>query len=89
MLRDLATLIGDLHHGMQAAAERAGPGVRIAQATTTLPVDAALVLERGGCTLRVDVARQRADTPWLVTPSLLTLHWGEWPTDALLDGATS
>ena len=83
MLRDLATVLEDLHSGMQAAAARAGPGVRIARAQITLPVDTAFVLKDGGCALLVDVARNAADATWLETPSRLTLGWGEVPTEVL------
>ena len=83
MLRDLATVLEDLHHGMQAAADRAGPGVRISAAQIVLPVDAALVLKDGGCALLVDVARNAADATWSATPSRLTLGWGEVPTEVL------
>lgn len=83
MLRDLATVLEDLHHGMQAAADRAGGGVRIAKAEMTLPVDTALVLKDGGCALLADVARNAADAAWQRSPSRLTLVWGEVPTEDL------
>lgn len=83
MLRDLATVLEDLHQGMQAAADRAGGRVRIARAEMTLPVDTALVLKGGGCVLLADVARNAADAAWLQSPSRLTLLWGEVPTEDL------
>lgn len=83
MRRDLATVLEDLHRGMQAAADRAGPGVRITQAEMTLPVDTTLVLKDGGCALLADVARNAADATWQESPSRLTLHWGEVPTEDL------
>jgi hypothetical protein len=83
MLRDLSTVLEDLHHGMQAAADRAGGSVRIARAEMTLPVDTALVLKDGGCALLADVARNAADAAWLQSPSRLTLLWAEVPTEDL------
>jgi hypothetical protein len=80
MLRDLSTVLLDLHEGMQAAARRAGNGVRIHQAEMTLPVDTALVLKGGGCALLADVARSHADAAWLTAASRLTLTWAEVPT---------
>ena len=84
MLRDLSTVLEDLHAGVQAYAAQAGNGVRIAQAEMTLPVDTALVLKDGGCVLRADVARNYADALWNPTPSRLTLVWAEMPTEALI-----
>ncbi len=83
MLRDLAAVLTDLHQGMQAAAARAGGGVRIARAEMSLPVDTALVLKDGGCALLADVARNAADAAWQQAPSRLTLHWAEVPTQDL------
>ncbi len=83
MLRDLSAVLEDLHHGMQAAADRAGGGVRIARAEMTLPVDIALVLKDGGCALLADVPRNAADAGWQQTPSRLTLRWAEVPTEDL------
>jgi len=83
MLRDLSTVLEDLHRGMLAAADRAGPGVRINHAEMSLPVDAALVFKDGGCVLLADVARSHADASWRESPSRLTLVWAEMPTEAL------
>jgi len=83
MLRDLATVLEDLHRGMQSAARRAGPGVRIAQAEMTLPVDTALVFRDGGCVLLADVARNAADALWWESPCRLALSWAEVPTEDL------
>ncbi len=80
MLRDLATVLTDLHGGLQAAAERAG--VRITQAEMTLPVDTALAL-KGGCVLLADVARSYADADWRQQACKLTLVWQETPTETL------
>ncbi|RQP23036.1 hypothetical protein [Piscinibacter terrae] len=81
MLRDLCTVLEDLHQGLLAAAGQAGNAVRIAQAEMTLPMDCALVLQGGGCVLRADVARNAADTDWLPSRSRLVVHWGEMPTE--------
>ena len=81
MLREMATLLDDLHDGMQQAAR--GSGVRIAQAEMTLPLDIAFVMRDGGCRLLADVARNPADAAWQESPSRLTLNWGECPTEVL------
>lgn len=81
MLRDLATVLADLHNGLQAAAERAG--VRVTQAEMTLPVDTALALKDGGCVLLADVARSYADADWRAEPCRLTLVWRETTTETL------
>ena len=83
MLRDLASVLIELQHGMQAAVERAGLGVRIDRAETTLPMDMTLVLRNGGCALLADVARNDADASWLGSPSRLVLSWDRLATDAL------
>lgn len=82
MLRDLASVIEDLHRGVQAAAERAG--MRIKQAEMVLPVDTALVLQGGGCRLHADVARSLSDAGWHEAPSRLVLTWAETPTEDVL-----
>jgi hypothetical protein len=81
MLRDLATVLVDLHGGLQAAAERAG--VRVTQAEMTLPVDTALALKDGGCVLLADVARSHADAGWRAETCRLTLVWRETPKEEL------
>jgi hypothetical protein len=81
MLRDLATVLTELHGGLQAAAERAG--VRVTHAQMVLPVDTALVLKDGGCVLQADVARSYADADWREQPCRLTLEWHEMPTEVL------
>jgi len=81
MLRDLAAVIADLHAGLHAAAARAG--VRITHAETTLPIDAALSLQGGGCVLLADVKRSSADVDWLGQPCRMSLTWHETPTENL------
>jgi hypothetical protein len=83
MLRDLSTMLEDLHSGMLAATRRMDSAVHIARAQMTLPVDAALVLKDGGCVLLADVPRNAADAPWQPLPSRLTLVWDEVPTETL------
>ena len=80
MLRDLSTVLLELQQGLQSAA---GHGMRITRAETTLPVDVALVLKDDGCALLADVARNVADAAWFESPSRLTLHWAEMPTEWL------
>ena len=83
MLRDLATVLVELQAGMQAAARSTGSGVRIHEAEMTLPVDAALRFENGGCTLLADVTRSHADEAWQTAPSRIVLAWAEVPTEML------
>jgi hypothetical protein len=79
MLRDLGTVLEELHDGMTGYAARArapGRAVRIAQAEMSLPMDVRLVLRDGGCALLADVQRSRADAPWREdTPSRLRIVW--------------
>jgi hypothetical protein len=84
MLRDLSTVLEDLHGGVQAYAGKAANGVRITKAEMTLPVNAVLVLKDGGCALLADVTRNYADALWNETPSRLTLVWAETPTETLI-----
>jgi hypothetical protein len=81
MLRDLATVVLDLHEGLQQVSKY--NGVRLTQAEMTLPVDSALSLRDGGCTLLADVTRNHADAAWWSEPSRLTLAWAEYPTENL------
>lgn len=82
MLRDLATVLEDLHGGLQAAALRAG--VQLTQAQMTLPVDTALALKDGGCILLADVARSHAGgAGWRQQPCRLVLAWQQLPTEML------
>lgn len=86
MLRDLATVLTDLHSGMlglaQAGTDLPG-GVRIQHAEMTLPVDTNLVFRDGGCVLQADVCRNYADAAWRDAPTRLQLTWAEIPTAAL------
>lgn len=81
MLRDLSTVLMDLHQGLDAAAQRAG--VQVTQAEMTLPVDTALTLKDGGCVLLADVARSYADAGWRQQSCRLSLVWQQLPTEAL------
>ena len=81
MLRDLSTVLRDLHEGLQAAAHRAG--VRVTQAEMTVPVDTALALRDGGCVLLADVARSYADADWRERPCRLVLVWQQVATEDL------
>jgi hypothetical protein len=81
MLRDLASVLEDLHGGLQAAAQRAG--VQLTNAEMALPVDTALALKDGGCLLLADVVRSYADADWREQPCRLTLVWQQMPTEAL------
>lgn len=86
MLRDLSTVLEELHLGLQDLARGRGdgmPGVRLTRADMTLPVDTRVVLKDGGCALLADVARSHMDAAWLGSPSRLSLTWAEMPTEAL------
>lgn len=81
MLRDLSSVLADLHQGLQGAAH--GAGMHLTRAEMTLPVDTALALQGGGCVLRADVARSHADAGWREQPCRLVLVWQQWPTEEL------
>ena len=81
MLRDLTTVVLDLHEGLQQLTRY--NGVRLTNAQMTLPVDSVLVLRDGGCALLADVTRNLADAAWRSEPSRLTLSWSECPTESL------
>jgi hypothetical protein len=81
MLRDLATVLMDLHMGLQSAADRAG--MQLTQAEMTLPVDTALALKDGRCVLLADVARSYADAAWRQQSCRLALVWQLLPTGAM------
>jgi hypothetical protein len=83
MLRDLAAVLIDLQAGMQALARSSASGVRINEASMTLPVDTAVRFEDGGCTLMADVTRSYAGAGWQTAPSRLVLAWAEVPTEDL------
>jgi len=83
ILRDLATVLVDLQAGMQALARTSASGVRINEASMTLPVDTAVRFQDGGCTLLADVTRSHADASWQTAPSRLVLAWAEVPTEML------
>ncbi|HST46040.1 MAG TPA: hypothetical protein VLK29_12560 [Luteimonas sp.] len=73
MLRELATLLGELHDGL--ATLDAGHGVRLARVDMTLPLDLRPVLRGGGCVLLADVPRTSAIDAWLAAPSKLSIGW--------------
>ena len=80
MLRELATLLGELHDGL--AALDAGHGVRLARVDMTLPLDLRPVLRGGGCLLLADVPRTSAIDAWLAAPSKLSIGWATGPAQA-------
>jgi hypothetical protein len=82
MLRELATVLADLHDGLQPALTESGAPIRLVDAELTLPVDIALVLQGGGCAMLADVARSAADSSWHDGTSRLHLGWGGISTEA-------
>lgn len=86
MLRDLATVLTELHSGMLGLAD-VPAGVRIQHAEMNLPVDAGLVFRDGQCILLADVCRNYADAAWHEHPTRLQLTWAEMPTTCLPDSS--
>jgi hypothetical protein len=75
MLRDLATVLEDLHAALQGYGRMAQAGVLLTRADLTLPMDFTAVLRDGGCVLLADVSRARADAVWHEHTSVLKLVW--------------
>jgi hypothetical protein len=78
MLRDLATLLGDLHAGLSPDwPVRAGVALRAID--MTLPIDAVAIFRDGGCVLLADVARTSSDADWYTQRSQLSVVWETRP----------
>ena len=87
MLRDLATVLDDLHQALQGHGRMAQAGVRLTRADLTLPMDFMTILRDGSCVLLADVSRARADAAWQEQASQLKLVWElapltDWPEAA-------
>lgn len=80
MLRELSTLLDELHDGL-AAIEMRG-GVRLTNIEMTLPLQLQPVFRNGGCVLLADVPRSSVIDEWVASPSKLTIGWSEAPYDA-------
>ena len=74
MLRELATLLNELHDGLAAVQDRAG--VELSAVEMTLPLELRPVLRDGGCVLLADVPRSRDVNDWIASPSKIRVGWG-------------
>lgn len=75
MLRELATVLLELHDAMLPIASARAAGVRLSRVDMTIPMDVQPVLRDGGCVLLADVSRSHADAPWRDAPSRLQVSW--------------
>lgn len=75
MLRELATVLQELHDAMRPIAGASAAGVRLSRVEMSLPMDIQPVLRGGGCVVLADVSRSYADAPWRDAPSRLHLVW--------------
>jgi hypothetical protein len=73
MLRELATLLSELHDGLSAVQDRAG--MQLSAVEMTLPLELRAVLRDGGCVLLADVPRSRDVNEWLASPSKIRVGW--------------
>jgi hypothetical protein len=82
MLRELATLLQDIHAGIVGTAcadPRGSGGLLVREVTMSLPVDMVAIFKDGGCRLLTDVARTASDTEWYKHRSQLHVMWrAEW-----------
>ena len=89
MLRDLATVLLDLHDALQGYGRMAQAGVVLTRADLTLPMDFTAILRDGSCVLLADVSRARADAVWHEQPSRLQLSWQLVPVLSNVEGPAS
>ena len=73
MLRELHEVICELQSSVAPMTVAASAGLRIDGLELNLPLDMALVLRDGGCTLLADLPRNTADAAWERAPSRLHL----------------
>ena len=71
MLRELHEVVCELQASVAPLTTAASAGLRIDGLELNLPLDMALVLRGGGCTLLADVPRHLADASWQREPSRL------------------
>lgn len=84
MLRELSSLLIELHEGLLAIESRelgAGQGVALSEVEMRLPLTLRPVFENGGCRLLADFARSSGMDDWTAEVSQLHLHWSR-PGDA-------
>jgi hypothetical protein len=73
MLRELSTLLGELHDGLTGIEAR--DGVRLANVDMVLPLELRPIFRDGGCVLLADVPRNSGIDAWIATPSKLSIGW--------------
>ena len=83
MLRDLSTVIEDLHEGLSGYGRAAAAGMRLAHVEITLPMDFLAVLRDGTCVLLADVARAQSDAAWIERASRARFVWQLLPPDEI------
>ncbi|NKE67313.1 hypothetical protein RAMLITH_15925 [Ramlibacter sp. RBP-2] len=71
MLRELHEVVAELQDSVAPLAAAARAGMRVSAVEVDLPLDMALVLRGGGCTLLADVPRNLADASWNEEPNRL------------------
>jgi len=76
MLRELSSLLSELHDGLLAAEARGLPAqVHLANVEMTLPLELRPVFKDGGCVLLADLPRSRHANDWQVAASRLRIGW--------------
>lgn len=75
MLRELSTVLQELHDGMLPMARATAAGVRLSRVEMSIPMDIQPVLRDGGCAVLADVSRSYADAAWRDAPSKLHVLW--------------
>ena len=73
MLRELSTLLGELHDGLTDIEVRGG--VRLANVDMVLPLELRPIFRDGGCVLLADVPRSSGVDAWIASPSRLSIGW--------------
>ena len=82
MLRELSTVIEELHDGLGGYGRVAAAHMRLTDIEVTLPMDFLAVLRDGGCVLLADVSRAQSDASWIADASRMKLTWRREPVDA-------
>jgi len=73
MLRELSTLLAELHDGLTNI--EACNGVRLANVDMVLPLELRPIFRDGGCVLLADVPRNSGVDAWIASPSRLSIGW--------------